>query len=71
MGNALMRQIPIEISEDLALRLTWLANHYDCDILELITELIEDGAHICETAIHDEACEQIRYLAQTPPAGRA
>jgi predicted transcriptional regulator len=65
------QKVSLTLTDDLAQRLSWLADHYDCEVLELINELIEDGAHICETAIHDEACEQIRYLAQTPAAGRA
>lgn len=66
-----MPKLTLRISDDLAQRLTILADAYDCDVTELALELVSDGVMVCEAAIEREACEQIRYLAQVDPAGTA
>lgn len=65
------KRITLNLSDDLAQRLTILADTYDCDVIDLAKELIQDGVTVCEAAIEREACEQIRYLAQVDPLGRA
>jgi predicted transcriptional regulator len=65
------KRITLNLPEELAHRLAILADTYDCDVTDLAQELIEDGATICEAAIEREACEQIRYLANAEPLGRA
>lgn len=65
------QRITLTVSDELAKRLTWLADQYNCDVMELAHELIQDGASVCEDAINNEACEQIRMLVEMPAAGRA
>jgi len=65
------QRITLTISDDLAERLTWLADHYDCDVIELTHELLIDSIHFCQATIEAEACEQIRLLMEAPAIGRA
>lgn len=65
------RKLFLTLSDDLAHRLTILADTYDLDVTELAHELIQDGVTICENAIEQEACEQIHYLTHAEPLGRA
>ena len=65
------KRITLNLSDDLAHRLTILADAYNIDVRELALELVQDGVTICEAAIECEACEQIRYLTHVEPLGRA
>lgn len=65
------KRITLNLSDDLAHRLSILADAYNIDVRELAQELIADGATICENAIEREACEQITYLTHVEPLGRA
>lgn len=65
------KRISLTISDDLAHRLSILADTYDCDVLDLAQELILDGVTVCEAAIEREACEQIHYLVHADPLGTA
>lgn len=65
------QKVSLTLTDDLAQRLTILADIYNCDVIELMQELILDGTTVCEAAIEREACEQITFLATAEPAGRA
>lgn len=64
-------KISITLPDELAERLTILADHYEAPVMDLILEIITSGAAVCEDAIHCEACQQIAWLAHVDPAGRA
>jgi predicted transcriptional regulator len=64
-------KITLTLSDKLAQRLSYLADYYDADIRDMLVEMLTDTASICEDAIACEACEQIAWLAQVEPAGRA
>lgn len=65
------KRITLNLPDDLAHRLSILADAYNIDVRELAQELMADGATICENAIEREACEQIRYLVNVDPLGTA
>lgn len=67
----MLKRISLTISDELAERLNILADYYDLPVLDMIRELLTDGATVCETAIKCEACAQIAWLAQVEPDGRA
>lgn len=65
------RRITVTITEEQALRLTVLADAYNCGAIELARDLLLEAIRFCESAIECEACEQIAWLAQVEPEGRA
>lgn len=65
------RRVFVTLTDEQAEQLSWLADHYDCDVTELTHELLIDSIQFCQAQIEAEACEQIRMLMDAPAMGRA
>ena len=65
------KRITLNLPDDIAQRLSILADTYDCDVIQLAHDLVEDGVTHCENAIEQEAHDQIHYLTHAEPLGRA
>lgn len=65
------RRLTVILTEEQAERLTALASIYDCWSVDLAGELLIKAIQYCEDAIACDACEQIAWLAEVDPEGRA
>lgn len=65
------RRITLSLTDDEAIRLTALADVYNTGPIDLAGELLLQAIIFCESAIECEACEQIAWLANVEPEGRA
>lgn len=65
------KRIILTVSDELAERLSRIASHYDKDVRNFLIEMAEDQTLLLEEYHEREACEQISYLVNAEPLGRA
>jgi hypothetical protein len=65
------RRITVNLTDDQAVRLSALADCFDCSPVDLAGGLLLEAIQSCEDDINSEACEQIAWLAAVEPQGRA
>jgi hypothetical protein len=65
------KRLILTLPDELAERLSRVAAYYDQDAKALALDILNDQSAMLEDHHHDQACQQIAYLAAVEPAGRA